>query len=76
MLFLLLSSIKLLKITDLYNTVHEEVNGLLSEHQLDYVCKVLANTGKVCNISIYTRVLKILHNLMVGRDLSTANLPI
>lgn len=46
--FYFMYSIKLLKVSDLYKTVHEDVNGLLSENQLDYICKVLSNTGKVC----------------------------
>lgn len=45
----MLCSVKLLKIKDLYKIVHEDVNGLLSENQLDFVCKVLSNTGKVRN---------------------------
>ena len=42
-------SIKLLKISDLCKAVRKDVNGLLSENQLDFVCKVLSNTGKVRN---------------------------
>ena len=42
-------SIKLLKVKDLCKAVHKDVNRLLSKNQLDFVCKVLSNSGTVCN---------------------------
>jgi len=45
------SNAKLLSMTELYSIVHEEVNGLLSENQLNYICKILSNTGKVSTLS-------------------------